>query len=74
MIGNSAYQNASKLTNPVNDANAMADLFRRAGFDVVEAKLDLGNLEFKRVAREFTAGGPRRRCGGDVFRRSMASR
>ena len=55
VIGNSAYQNASKLTNPVNDANAMADLFRRAGFDVVEAKLDLGNLEFKRVAREFTA-------------------
>jgi len=55
VIGNSAYQNASKLTNPVNDANAMADLFRRAGFDVVEARLDLGNLEFKRVAREFTA-------------------
>ena len=30
-------------------------LFRKAGFDVVETKLDLGNLEFKRVARDFTA-------------------
>ncbi|ARP97750.1 caspase family protein [Pseudorhodoplanes sinuspersici] len=54
VIGNSAYQNASRLTNPGNDASAMADLFRRAGFDVVEARQDLGNLEFKRVAREFT--------------------
>ena len=55
VIGNSAYQNASKLANPGNDASAMAELFRRAGFDVVEARQDLGNLEFKRVAREFTA-------------------
>ena len=30
-------------------------MFREAGFEVVEAKTDLGNLEFKRVAREFTA-------------------
>jgi hypothetical protein len=55
VIGNSAYQNASKLANPVNDAKAMTDLFRKAGFEVVEAKSDLGNLEFKRVVREFTA-------------------
>ncbi len=55
VIGNSAYQNAFKLSNPGNDASAMADLFRRAGFDVVEARQDLGNLEFKRVARDFTA-------------------
>ena len=55
VIGNSDYQNASKLANPVNDAKAMAEMFRQAGFEVVEAKTDLGNLEFKRVAREFTA-------------------
>jgi hypothetical protein len=55
VIGNGGYQNASRLANPVNDAKAMADLFRKAGFEVVEAKTDLGNLEFKRVAREFTA-------------------
>ncbi len=55
MIGNGGYQNASKLTNPPNDAAAVAAMFRDAGFEVVEAKTDLGNLEFKRVAREFTA-------------------
>jgi hypothetical protein len=55
VIGNGGYQNASKLTNPPNDAAAIAAMFRDAGFEVVEAKTDLGNLEFKRVAREFTA-------------------
>ncbi len=55
VIGNASYQNVSSLANPANDAKAMADLFRRSGFQVVEAKTDLGNLEFKRVAREFTA-------------------
>ncbi|MFN3348468.1 caspase family protein [Pseudorhodoplanes sp.] len=54
VIGNGAYENATRLANPINDATAMADLFRKAGFDVVEARTDLGNLEFKRVAREFT--------------------
>jgi hypothetical protein len=55
VIGNSAYQNASQLANPGKDANAISDLFRKSGFDVVETKFDLGNLEFKRVARDFTA-------------------
>ena len=55
VIGNSSYQNASQLANPGKDANAISELFRKAGFDVVETKLDLGNLEFKRVARDFTA-------------------
>lgn len=54
VIGNGAYQNASQLANPAKDANAIADLFRKAGFDVVETKLNLGNLDFKRVARDFT--------------------
>jgi hypothetical protein len=55
VIGNSAYQHASQLANPVKDAGAMADLFRRAGFEVVEARNDLGSLEFKRAVREFAA-------------------
>ncbi len=54
VIGNGNYVNASKLANPINDANAMADMLRKAGFDVVEARLDLGNLEFKRMVRDFT--------------------
>ena len=38
-----------------NDASAMAALFKNAGFDVVEARQDLGNLDFKRAVRDFTA-------------------
>jgi hypothetical protein len=55
VIGNSNYATAGKLTNPGNDANAMAEMFRKAGFEVVEFKQDLGNLDFKRMVREFTS-------------------
>ncbi|MET0867603.1 MAG: caspase family protein, partial [Pseudorhodoplanes sp.] len=55
VVGNGAYQNVGTLANPVNDAKAVAQMFRDAGFEVVEARTDLGNLEFKRVAREFTS-------------------
>jgi uncharacterized caspase-like protein len=52
IVGNSAYQNAAKLPNPVRDAGAIADMFKKAGFDVSE-KRDVGNLDFKRALREF---------------------
>jgi uncharacterized caspase-like protein len=54
VIGNSTYQNAAKLPNPVRDAQAIAELFESAGFGVVQARSDLGNLEFRRAIREFT--------------------
>ena len=41
VIGNSAYKNVPKLTNPANDAAAIAGVLQRAGFEVVEAKRDL---------------------------------
>lgn len=53
VVGNSAYQNAAKLPNPVRDATAIADMFTKAGFDVVSTKRDVGNLDFKRALREF---------------------
>ena len=34
VIGNSAYQNAEPLNNPVDDARAMAKVLRDAGFEV----------------------------------------
>ncbi len=45
VVGNSSYR-ASPLTNPRNDANAMADLLSKAGF-VVDKQLDtdLGQLQ-----------------------------
>ncbi|WP_210208537.1 caspase family protein [Rhodoplanes roseus] len=53
IIGNSAYQNVVKLDNPFNDASAIAEMFRKSGFDSVELKLDLGVIEFKRALRDF---------------------
>jgi caspase domain-containing protein len=36
VIGNSSYQNTALLPNPVRDAQAVADLFKNAGFDTVQ--------------------------------------
>jgi uncharacterized caspase-like protein len=53
VIGNSAYQNVPQLANTRNDADAIAALLRNAEFDVVDARQDLGVVEFKRALREF---------------------
>ena len=53
VIGNSAYRNASTLPNTINDANAIATLFRSVGFEVVISRNDLGVLDFKRAVRDF---------------------
>jgi hypothetical protein len=53
VIGNSAYRNATQLPNTINDANAVAALFRSVGFEVVNSRADLGVLDFKRVVRDF---------------------
>src|ERR1700737_3146059 len=54
VLGNSAYQNVPRLTNPANDAALMADTFKKAGFDVVVSQQDLGALETRRVLRDFS--------------------
>jgi uncharacterized caspase-like protein len=53
VIGNGKYENAGVLANPINDANAIAGLLRKAGFDQVDLRLNLGVVEFKRAVREF---------------------
>src|SRR5882672_1695804 len=53
VIGNSTYQHVAKLPNPKADANAMGELFKKAGFDHVQVELDVGNLEIKRAIRSF---------------------
>jgi hypothetical protein len=55
VVGNDSYQNAGKLAHAAKDATAIGELLRKAGFDLVETRIDLDNLEFKRAAREFTA-------------------
>jgi hypothetical protein len=53
VIGNGLYQNVPKLANPHKDATAIANMFKKAGFDWVQMRQDVGNLDFKRALREF---------------------
>src|SRR3979490_3095170 len=55
IVGNSTYQTVPRLPNPSRDANAVAQMFRDAGFDTVDVQLNVGNLEFKRSIRKFEA-------------------
>ncbi|MGE3709024.1 MAG: SUMF1/EgtB/PvdO family nonheme iron enzyme [Hyphomicrobiaceae bacterium] len=54
VIGNGNYAAVGKLTNPPNDAEAIAALFRDAGFNVVEKKENLGGTAMKRALRDFS--------------------
>ena len=53
VIGNAVYQNLPQLRNPTRDAMAIAGLFRKFGFQIVEGRNDLGGQEFKRALRDF---------------------
>src|ERR1700692_3168561 len=54
VMGNSAYQNVNRLANPTNDSGAMSEIFKGAGFDVVELKRDLKVAEMRRILRDFS--------------------
>ena len=53
VVGMSNYQRVPQLANPARDADAMAALFRKAGFDVVDSERDLGVTDLRRIVREF---------------------
>jgi uncharacterized caspase-like protein len=54
VIGNSSYQFARPLKNPIRDANAMNNALRSAGFEVVAAT-NLNRTDMSRVVRDFSA-------------------
>src|SRR6201996_3097489 len=54
VVGISKYKQAPPLDNPIHDAEAMAGLFKKAGFDVVEEERDLGVAGLRRAIREFS--------------------
>ena len=54
VIGNARYQHADVLPNVGSDANAVADLLEKAGFDVVDRRSDLGIDEFKKAVSDFS--------------------
>jgi len=53
VIGNSAYQNATPLANPANDAAKVAATLKSAGFDIVDSRRDLAGAESRRALRDF---------------------
>lgn len=53
VIGNSAYQKVAKLTNPANDAAAVAAMLKAAGFDAVETRLNVPGNDLRKALREF---------------------
>ena len=53
IIGNSAYQNAPILANPERDARGIADMFQKAGYEIVTTAFNVGNVDFKSTIRKF---------------------
>jgi hypothetical protein len=62
LIGNSDYANQSQLLNPGNDVRLIAESAKKAGFQTVTVKNDLGVREFQNALREFS----RRAEGAEV--------
>jgi uncharacterized caspase-like protein len=52
VIGNSAYQKVAKLSNPANDASAIAGMLKSAGFEV-DSRLNQSASELRKSLREF---------------------
>jgi len=52
VVGNSAYQHTSKLTNPKNDAADITAALKKHGFQVIDG-LDLDKPGFDRKVRDF---------------------
>ena len=53
VVGNADYEHADRLSSTINDASAIASLLTKAGFDVVDARRNVGVVEFKRAVRDF---------------------
>jgi len=66
VIDVSKYQQVPRLPNPTRDASPMANLFRKAGFDLVEDERDQGIADLRRAC-DF-------RSGSCVTKRSRSKR
>jgi uncharacterized caspase-like protein len=59
VIGNSRYANTSVLTNPKNDATALASALERVGFTRVTLKLDQSREQVMQALKTFAAEADR---------------
>ena len=55
VIGNSAYENAAALPNPERDANLVADVLKRTGFETVTLLTNLRKDALVSALRDFAA-------------------
>ena len=53
VIGNSAYRDVAGLPNPANDAAAIAEMFKAAGFDFVDIRENTTLVELRRAVGDF---------------------
>ncbi len=55
VVGNSAYRNVPRLTNPANDAKLIAETLRSLGFELVggSAQIDLDKPNFEGAVKRF---------------------
>ncbi|HUR65362.1 MAG TPA: caspase family protein, partial [Chitinophagaceae bacterium] len=53
IIGNGEYIHGTKLKNPVNDANLMADSLKKIGFDIIKLT-DADKSTFEKAVYEFS--------------------
>src|SRR4051794_19485103 len=53
VIGNSAYNSVPQLANPVNDATLVGGMFKKAGFDIVDTRLNLSVVDMRKALRDF---------------------
>ena len=61
VIGNSAYQHVPALRNPTTNAQAMAAMLQKAGFDVIDSQYDAGGATDETRHTAVRAGRHRRR-------------
>lgn len=52
IVGNSAYEHAAPLNNPVNDAEAVAETLERLDFEIVKG-IDLSHRDFAKTISKF---------------------
>lgn len=53
IIGNADYVNGTKLKNPKNDANLMADSLKKIGFDTIK-RIDVDKSAFEKAIYDFS--------------------
>ena len=54
VIGNSSYKNVNQLPNPAKDATSIGEMLKKAGFDSVDSRQDVGVADMKKMIRDFS--------------------